>query len=65
MISIVVIGGITYLQGNPDGLESLAGLSSSQATEAAGQWIEFFTDNAAFTAVAPACARRIWRGIVR
>ena len=50
-ISIVVIGGITYLQGNPDGLESLAGLSSSQATEAAGQWIEFSTDNAAFTPV--------------
>ncbi len=50
-ISIVVIGGITYLQGNPDGLESLAGLSSSQATEAAGQWIEFSTDNSAFSPV--------------
>jgi hypothetical protein len=50
-ISILVIGGITYLQGNSDGLESLAGLSSSQATEAAGQWIEFSTDNSAFSPV--------------
>ncbi len=50
-ISIVVIGGITYLQGNHDGLESLAGLSSTQATEAQGQWIEFSTDNAAFSPV--------------
>ena len=50
-ISIVVIGGITYVKGNADGLESLAGLSSSQATEAAGQWIEFSTDNAAFAQV--------------
>ena len=50
-ISILVIGGITYLQGNPDGLEGLAGLSSSQATEAAGQWIEFSTDNSAFSPV--------------
>ena len=50
-ISILVIGGITYVKGNADGLESLAGLSSSQATEAAGQWIEFSTDNAAFAPV--------------
>ncbi len=50
-ISIVVIGGITYLRGNHDGLESLAGLSSTQATEAEGQWIEFSTDNAAFSPV--------------
>jgi hypothetical protein len=50
-ISILVIGGISYVKGNADGLENLAGLSSSQATEAAGQWIEFSTDNAAFAAV--------------
>ena len=50
-ISILVIGGITYVKGNADGLENLAGLSSPQAAEAAGQWIEFSTDNAAFAPV--------------
>ncbi len=50
-ISILVIGGISYVKGNADGLENLAGLSSPQATEAAGQWIEFSTDNAAFAPV--------------
>jgi hypothetical protein len=50
-ISILVIGGITYLKGNPDGLQGLAGLSSSQAAEAAGQWIEFSTGNSAFAPV--------------
>jgi hypothetical protein len=50
-ISILVIGGISYVKGNADGLQNLAGLSSSQASEAAGQWIEFSTDNAAFAAV--------------
>ena len=50
-ISILVIGGITYLKGNPAGLQNLAGLSASQAAEASGQWIEFSTDNAAFAAV--------------
>ena len=50
-ISILVIGGISYVKGNTGGLESLAGLSSSQAGEAAGQWIEFATTNAAFAPV--------------
>jgi hypothetical protein len=50
-ISILVIGGISYLKGNTDGLESLAGLSSSQAAETAGQWIAFSTDNTAFAPV--------------
>lgn len=50
-ISILVIGGISYVKGNADGLENLAGLSSPQATEAAGQWIEFSTGNAAFAPV--------------
>jgi hypothetical protein len=50
-ISILVIGAITYLKGNSDGLETLAGLSASQAAEAAGQWIEFSTDNSAFAPV--------------
>jgi hypothetical protein len=47
-VSILVIGDISYVKGNANGLEDLAGLSSSQAAEAAGQWIEFSTDNAAF-----------------
>jgi hypothetical protein len=50
-IDIVVIGGISYMKGNAGGLESLAGLSSSQASESAGQWIEFSTTNAAFSPV--------------
>jgi hypothetical protein len=50
-ISILVIGGISYVKGNANGLEELAGLDSSQAAEAAGQWIEFSTDNAAFAPV--------------
>jgi hypothetical protein len=50
-ISILVIGGISYVKGNAEGLESLAGLSSSQAADAAGQWIEFSTTNAAFAPV--------------
>jgi hypothetical protein len=50
-ISILVIGGISFIKGNAAGLESLAGLSSSQASEAAGQWIQFSTDNTAFAPV--------------
>ncbi len=50
-ITILVIGGITYIKGNTDGLENLAGLSASQAADATGQWIEFATNNAAFAQV--------------
>jgi hypothetical protein len=50
-ISILVIGGISFIMGNAAGLENLAGLSSSQASEAAGQWIQFSTDNTAFAPV--------------
>ena len=50
-LMILVIGGITYIKGNTDGLENLAGLSSSQSADAAGQWIEFATNNAAFAQV--------------
>jgi len=50
-ISILVIGDISYVKGNVNGLEELAGLDSPQAAEAAGQWIEFSTDNAAFAPV--------------
>jgi hypothetical protein len=50
-ISILVIGDISYVKGNVNGLENLAGLNSSQAAEAAGQWIEFSTENTAFAPV--------------
>ena len=50
-ITILVIGGFSYVKGNVNGLQNLAGLSATQAAEAAGQWIEFSTDNAAFAAV--------------
>jgi len=50
-ISILVFGDISYMKGNTDGLESLAGLSSSQASRAAGEWIEFSTENTAFAPV--------------
>jgi hypothetical protein len=50
-ISILVIGGISYVKGNAGGLQSLAGLSASQAAITAGQWIEFATGNAAFAPV--------------
>ncbi len=49
--TIDVIGGITYVKGNVGGLENLAGMSAAQAAVAAGQWIEFATDNTAFSQV--------------
>ncbi len=50
-ISIRVIGGITYLYGDPGGLQGLAGFSAAQAAVAAGQWMKFATTNAAFGSV--------------
>ena len=38
-ITILVIGGTTYIKGNAGGLQNLAGLSASQAADAAGQWM--------------------------
>jgi hypothetical protein len=49
--TIVVIGGTTFVKGNAGGLRNLAGLSATQASAAAGQWIAFSTDNAAFAQV--------------
>jgi hypothetical protein len=49
--TIDVIGGTTFVKGNASGLETLAGLSAAEAAEAAGQWIEFSTDNSDFSAV--------------
>lgn len=50
-ISIAVIGGITYLKGNANGLENLAGLGPLQAAAGADKWIDFATTNAAFAQV--------------
>ena len=50
-ITIVLIGDITYVKGNTDGLETLVGLSSSQAGVVANQWIEFSTTNSVFSQV--------------
>ena len=50
-ITISVIGGITYVKGNVNGLENLAGLSPVQAAASANQWIDFATTNAAFSQV--------------
>lgn len=49
--TIDVIGGTTFVKGNASGLEALAGLSATEAAEAAGQWIQFSTENSAFSAV--------------
>jgi hypothetical protein len=49
--SIVVIGDITYLKGNAAALRDLAGLPQGQATSAAGQWVEFATNNADLSSV--------------
>ena len=51
MISIFVIGGISYVKGNATGLQKLVGFGASQAASLAGQWIEFATDNSAFAQV--------------
>jgi hypothetical protein len=50
-LSIVVIGGFTYIKGNATGLQNLAGFDPTDASAAAGQWIEFGTDNATFAQV--------------
>ncbi len=49
--TIDVIGGTSFLKGNAGALEALAGFSSAQATDAANQWIEFSTDNSAFSSI--------------
>jgi hypothetical protein len=49
--TIIVIGGITYLKGNAAALGDLAGMSTTQAAAAAGQWVEFATDNATLSSL--------------
>jgi hypothetical protein len=50
-LSIRVIGGITYLNGNAGGLEHLAGFPAAEAAATTGQWIDFATSNTAFAQV--------------
>ena len=50
-ITIDVIGGLTYVKGNAGGLVALAGLNTANALQAAGKWIEFSTNDAAFSEV--------------
>jgi hypothetical protein len=50
-ISIEVIGGITYVKGDANGLANLAGLSPLQAGSSAGKWIDFATGDAVFSQV--------------
>jgi hypothetical protein len=50
-VTIMVIGGITYVKGNVGGLENLTGLTAAQATAVAGQWIKFATANSLFSQV--------------
>jgi hypothetical protein len=50
-ISIAVIGGITYVKGDANGLVNLAGINALQAGASAGKWIDFSTTDAAFAQV--------------
>ena len=49
--SLVLIGGITYLRGNARALSDLTGLLPTQAAANAGKWVQFATDNSAFSQV--------------
>ena len=51
MITIDVIGGLTYVKGNAGGLQALAGMDAATAQQVAGRWIEFSTTNASFAEV--------------
>jgi hypothetical protein len=49
--TIIVIGSITYLRANAAALGDLAGMSPSQASATAGQWVEFATDNTTLASI--------------
>jgi hypothetical protein len=49
--SLIVIGDLTYLKGNALAMQALAGLSPSQATAAAGHWVQFSSTNPLFSQV--------------
>ena len=50
-ISIEVIGDITYVKGDANGLITLAGLNPLQAGASAGKWVDFSTTDSAFSQV--------------
>ena len=49
--SLIEIGDLTYLKGNPLALQQLAGLSATQATSDMGKWISFSTNNPTYAQV--------------
>ncbi|HUE06751.1 MAG TPA: hypothetical protein VMP41_04955 [Acidimicrobiales bacterium] len=51
MITIDVIGGLTYVKGNAGGFQALVGMDAATAQQVAGRWIEFSTTNATFAQV--------------
>jgi hypothetical protein len=51
MITIDVIGGLTYVKGNAGGFQALVGLDAATAQQVAGRWIEFSTTSATFAQV--------------
>jgi hypothetical protein len=51
MITIDVIGGLTYVMGNAGGFQTLVGMDAATAQQVAGRWIEFSTTNATFAQV--------------
>jgi hypothetical protein len=51
MITIDVIGGLTYVTGNAGGFEVLVGLDAATAQQVVGRWIEFSTTNSTFSQV--------------
>lgn len=51
MITIEVIGGLTYVKGNAGGFQTLVGMDASTAQLVAGRWIQFSTSNATFAQV--------------
>lgn len=51
MITIDVIGGLTYVRGNAGGFEALVGMDATTAQQVAGHWIEFSTTDSTFSQV--------------
>jgi hypothetical protein len=51
MITIDVIGGLTYVKGNAGGFEALVGMDAATAQGVAGHWIEFATTDKTFSQV--------------
>jgi hypothetical protein len=49
--TIDVIGSTSFLKANAGALKALAGFSAAEATDAAGQWIEFSTVNSDFSSI--------------